>query len=173
MPEPTPQWRRSQTRLLARSRRGNVELDDHGRVVAFSGLSLTPTAHRFTVAGRTLYTWCAWDTLFLPALLGQSARVESPCPITGTAVRLEVEPSGVRDVDPEEVWVSFPARGHRVDGRHHRHVLLSRALPRWPRGRRPVAEPARGSDRAQRAGRVPARPPRDSLLRLSGAPPQE
>ena len=89
----------------------NVELDDHGRVVAFSGLSLTPTAHRFTVGSRQLYTWCAWDTLFLPALLDQPARVKSSCPITGTPVRLTVDQSGVRAVDPEDLWVSFPPPG--------------------------------------------------------------
>lgn len=44
----------------------NVRRDDHGRVVAFGGLSLRPTEHRFEVGGRRLYTWCAWDTLFLP-----------------------------------------------------------------------------------------------------------
>jgi len=38
----------------------NVNYDDDGRVVAFSGLSLAPTTHRFTVEGRQLYTWCAW-----------------------------------------------------------------------------------------------------------------
>jgi alkylmercury lyase len=86
----------------------NVELDEHGRVIAFSGLSLTPTAHRFTVGGRRLYTWCAWDTLFLPALLGQPAHVESNCPVTGEAVRLTAEPAGIRDVHPGDVWVSFP-----------------------------------------------------------------
>jgi alkylmercury lyase len=87
----------------------NVELDEHRRVIAFSGLSLAPTAHRLTLGERQLYTWCAWDTLFLPALLDQTAQVESICPVTGMAVRLTVDPSGFRDVDPEELWVSFPA----------------------------------------------------------------
>ena len=87
----------------------NVEFDEHGRVVAFSGLSLTPTAHRFTVGGRQLYTWCAWDTLFLPALLDQPAQVESICPVTGSRVRLTVAPSGFHDLHPEELWVSFPS----------------------------------------------------------------
>jgi alkylmercury lyase len=63
----------------------NVELDDHGRIVALAGLSLTPTAHRFTVGGRQLYTWCAWDTLVLPGLLDQPAHVESTCPVTRRA----------------------------------------------------------------------------------------
>jgi alkylmercury lyase len=86
----------------------NLNYDDDGRVVAFSGLSLRPTAHRFTVGGRQLYTWCAWDTLFLPAMLGQPADVESTCPVTGSGVRLSVDPNGVRQADPQPLWVSFP-----------------------------------------------------------------
>jgi alkylmercury lyase len=87
----------------------NVEFDENGRVVAFGGLSLMPTAHRFTVDGRRLYTWCAWDTLFLPALLERTAQVRSRCGVTGLDVRLTVDPSGVRDADHEPLWVSFPA----------------------------------------------------------------
>jgi alkylmercury lyase len=39
----------------------DVAYDDAGNVVGF-GLSLIPTAHQFSVNGRTLYTWCALDT---------------------------------------------------------------------------------------------------------------
>jgi alkylmercury lyase len=86
----------------------NVEYDGEGRIVAFSGLTLTPTAHRFRVGDRDLYTWCAWDTLFLPAILDQSAGVRSRCPITGTEVRLTVAPTGIVGVDPPALRVSFP-----------------------------------------------------------------
>jgi alkylmercury lyase len=86
----------------------NLDYDDDGRVVAFSGLSLRPTAHRFTVGGRQLYAWCAWDTLFLPAMLGQPADVESTCAVTGSGIRLSVDPNGVRQADPQPLWVSFP-----------------------------------------------------------------
>lgn len=89
----------------------NLERDGHGRVVAFGGLSLHPTAHSFEVAGRRLYTWCAWDTLFLPALLDQTAHVRSRCAITGAAVRLTVEPAGVREAAPLGLAVSFPPLG--------------------------------------------------------------
>ena len=44
----------------------NVHRDEQGRVIAFSGLSLTPTAHRFNLAELELFTWCAWDTRFCP-----------------------------------------------------------------------------------------------------------
>jgi alkylmercury lyase len=87
----------------------NVHRDDQDRIVAFAGLSLTPTRHSFEVAGRRLYTWCAWDTLFLPALIGRDARVRSTCPVTGTEVRLTVGPAGVHSAEPARLLVSFPA----------------------------------------------------------------
>jgi hypothetical protein len=73
----------------------NVERDETGRIVAFSGLTLRPTAHAFTVGDRRLHTWCAWDTLFLPALLHETAHVRSTCPVTGSVVELVVAPDGV------------------------------------------------------------------------------
>ena len=51
---------------------------------AFLGweLTLRPTPHGFNVDGKQLYTWCALDTLFFPAVIGRPARVESPCAAT-------------------------------------------------------------------------------------------
>jgi alkylmercury lyase len=90
------------------SRWPNVRRDERERVEAFGGLSLHPTKHRFDVGGRRIYTWCAWDTLFLPALLDDQAHVESICPKTGTEVRLTVAPDGVLTAHPQDVWVSLP-----------------------------------------------------------------
>lgn len=87
----------------------NVQRDHEQRVVAFGGLSLDATAHRFDVGDRQLYTWCAWDTLFLPRLLNERARVGSTCPITGTEVRLTVAPDRVLECQPRDLWVSFPS----------------------------------------------------------------
>jgi alkylmercury lyase len=86
----------------------DVHYDAHGAVVAFSGLSLKPTAHRFGLDGRQLFTWCAWDTLFLPALVNESARVESTCPATGEPITLQIDPEGIRTAEPRDLWVSFP-----------------------------------------------------------------
>jgi alkylmercury lyase len=86
----------------------NVRRDEQGRVEAFGGLSLRSTEHRFEVRGRRLYTWCAWDTLFLPALLDEQAVVESTCPVTNLRVSLTVVPEGVLASRPVDVWVSFP-----------------------------------------------------------------
>jgi alkylmercury lyase len=84
-----------------------VHFDREGRVVALIGLDLSPSTHRFEVNGRTLYTWCAWDTLFIPRALGETAHVESVCPITGRPVRLLSTPDGVRELEPAGALVSF------------------------------------------------------------------
>ena len=86
----------------------NLRRDKQGRVEAFGGLSLPPTKHRFDIGDRPLYTWCAWDTLFLPALLGQQAQVKSTCPMTAIEVRLMVAADCVLTAHPQDVWVSFP-----------------------------------------------------------------
>jgi alkylmercury lyase len=69
--------------------------DDQGRVLGFGGLTAAPMHHRFEVEGRTLWTWCAWDSLFIPEILGRSARVASADPDTGEMVRLVVTPDRI------------------------------------------------------------------------------
>jgi alkylmercury lyase len=84
-----------------------VYSDDQGRVLGFGGLAAAPMHHRFEVEGRTLWTWCAWDSLFIPEILGCSARVTSPDPETGEIVRLVVTPDRVESVKPDETVISF------------------------------------------------------------------
>jgi Alkylmercury lyase len=72
-------------------------------------------------------------------MLGQPADVRSTCPVTGSHIRLTVDPNGVRQADPQAALGLLPARGHDLDGRHHRHLLLPRALPRNARGCRALA----------------------------------
>jgi alkylmercury lyase len=86
--------------------RFGAERDAAGRVVG-AGLTLRPTAHRFTVGGRRLYTWCALDALVFPAVLGTTAEVESLCAATGTPVRVRVGPAAVESVAPAGAAVSF------------------------------------------------------------------
>jgi alkylmercury lyase len=56
---------------------------------------------------RRLHTWCAWDTLFLPALLSTTARVQSTCQATGRT-ELVVSPDGIEHAVPQPLDVSFP-----------------------------------------------------------------
>jgi len=84
-----------------------VDTDPDGRIVGFWGLSAVPTPHRFAVGGRTLWTWCAYDTLFLPELIGELAEIESRDPETGEPVRLAVSPRGIEAVEPAGTVMSM------------------------------------------------------------------
>lgn len=77
-----------------------VQRDNHGHAIAFAGLTLRPTSHTIHVDGRTLYAWCALDTLFLPELLGSPAQIHSTTPDSGETVSLIIDGTTVRDVSP-------------------------------------------------------------------------
>jgi alkylmercury lyase len=89
----------------ALSRWPGVFFDD-GAVVGFWGLALPQMAHRFVIAGTALSTWCAWDALFLPELIGKTASVVSSDPVTGEEVALTVAPERVVD-GASQVVISF------------------------------------------------------------------
>lgn len=77
--------------------------DAQRRIVGYWGLSISSaysSAHKLTLNSRTLSAWCAWDTLFLPQLLGDTADIESGGPTGGEAVRLRVSPERVERVEP-------------------------------------------------------------------------
>ncbi len=93
-------------RAILGSRPG-VFYDGDGSVIGFWGLSLREMPHRLEVDGRTLYTWCAWDSLFIPELLGKTARVTSADPVTKEKVSLVVGPDGIREISPAATVVSF------------------------------------------------------------------
>ena len=90
----------------------NFQRDEANRILGFRGLGQVPSRHRLTLAdpmlaGNKLYAWCAFDCLFLPALLGGAMEVASTCPVTQAEIRLTVTPTGVAQVRPESVVMSF------------------------------------------------------------------
>jgi len=76
-------------------------------VIGFGGLAVVPMHHRLVVGDHTLYGWCAWDTLFLPELLGATASVESVCPESGETIHLTVGPDGIDNSNLPDARVSF------------------------------------------------------------------
>ena len=84
-----------------------VFFDDNRCIVGFWGLSVGETSHKLEVDGKAVYAWCAWDTLFLPALLDTTLQVASHCVQTGEPVQLSVSPHGIESVEPASVMVSF------------------------------------------------------------------
>jgi alkylmercury lyase len=76
------------------------ELDGEGNIVGIFGLSQLKHPHQFEVKGHTFSTWCAWDTLFLPVFLKQTATIRTYCPVTKEKIQLTIAPEKVEKVEP-------------------------------------------------------------------------
>jgi alkylmercury lyase len=96
--------------------------DEKGRVLGFGGLAAAPMHHRFEVGGRILWTWCAWDSLFIPEILGRSARVTSSDPESREVVRVVVAPDWVESLARDAV-VSFTQPEAQVFGSSAANVM--------------------------------------------------
>jgi alkylmercury lyase len=95
-------------RVLA-GRPGVAHFAADGQLEGYLGLSRRATPHRFVMYDHNLFVWCVWDGLFLPRVLGRTARLTSRCPITGHPIALLVGPDGVSEVDPAAAVMSFVA----------------------------------------------------------------
>lgn len=90
--------------------------DNAKRVVGFWGLSTMEVGpHRLHVDGVRLSAWCAWDTLFLPALLGQPGDVRSRSPLDWEPISLRVAPNRIESASAENLVVSMVPAGDSDD----------------------------------------------------------
>ncbi|GMT49254.1 MAG: alkylmercury (organomercurial) lyase MerB [bacterium] len=83
-----------------------VYYDDHQNIIGYMGLAIPKMTHQFTVNNKTLYTWCAWDSLFIPALLDMTAQVESVCQTTKEPIHISINPDGIANMDPSDAVMS-------------------------------------------------------------------
>lgn len=116
----------------------NLELAEDGRIVG-CGLTLAPTDHQIIFSGPPLFTWCAFDTMLFPALLGRSAEVRSRCHATGVPIRCSVGLDGLEALVPAAAVISLvaPDRGDALREAgggfcRHAHFFASPAAAgRW------------------------------------------
>ena len=124
-----------------------IDFDKSGAVSAFIGLSLAPTRHEFRVGGLTLYTWCAFDALFLPRILAKPANILTFCPATKNAVEVLMGRRRLVAVDPARAVMSIVAPDRKSYARDLRgtfccHVNFftdAAAFEGWAEGRDDVA----------------------------------
>ena len=95
------------TELLLEFPPTTVAFDENGAIIAFGGLCLTPTHHRFVTKEVALYTWCVFDALFLPEILGISATLITHCPSSGAELIVELAPGEVRAARPSGCVMSI------------------------------------------------------------------
>ncbi len=84
-----------------------VYQDAEGRVVGYWGLAIPEMPHQIQLPDSKVFGWCAWDTLFIPQLIGQTAEVISKSQVSEEIIRLCVSPDGISSLDDNDVYVSF------------------------------------------------------------------
>ncbi len=84
-----------------------IEYDRHGHITAFIGLSITPTKHKLFVDKNILYTWCVFDGIFLPRILGKPVNIITHCAITNEDISVYVTPSAFISSEPKEAVMSI------------------------------------------------------------------
>ncbi len=85
---------------------GGVFYNDDGDIVGFWGIALPKMPHKIITEKQTIYGWCAWDALFIPQLLGESATIESLSP-TKEIIKLKISEQGDLLEGSENIMVSF------------------------------------------------------------------
>ena len=97
-----------QTRQIFRAAKGrSIEVDDRDQLVGAAGLSLNETSHEMIIDGRSMYAWCAWDALFIPAYLDTPATVRSTDPANGDQITVEVAPTSIKSSKPDATVLSI------------------------------------------------------------------
>lgn len=105
------------------------EVNSQNEVVGFLGISLFETKHKMLVEDKTIYTWCAADTLLFLRFLGFSAKVESRDPVNGELVKLSVNEDYLEWTDPVPLYISWMEKADSCDIRNsfcsHSHFFGS------------------------------------------------
>ncbi|MCH8907556.1 MAG: hypothetical protein IH840_10740 [Candidatus Heimdallarchaeota archaeon] len=92
-----------------------TERDQQGRIVGLFGLTQNEYGHKFEIDGKQLYTYCGWDTLFLPQLLNKTAKVEVVDRQTKEIVKVEISPKGVISYSPTSALLSIVLPKEKID----------------------------------------------------------
>jgi alkylmercury lyase len=89
-------------------RRGALERDG-ARLIGAHGLTHRATPHSFSRGDRTIHTWCAFDAVGIPVVLGATTRVTTTCPTCSAPISIDVENGRLPERPALRLWL--PARG--------------------------------------------------------------
>jgi len=84
-----------------------VFYNEKNDIIGYWGITINKMGHRFKVNGSAVYTWCAWDALFIPQILQKTAEILSTDPVTGDEIQITVSPKGIVNLDPAGSVISF------------------------------------------------------------------
>lgn len=90
---------------------GRAELDADGRLVGVYGFTLNRTRHAFVHDGVAHSTWCAFDSVGIPAAFSLDAVAHTDCPACGQALAITISAGVPETAGPggEELAQWLPA----------------------------------------------------------------
>ncbi len=86
---------------------GRAEIDDQGRLAGVHGFSLRPTRHSFAHDGVAHHTWCAFDSVGIPAAFGIDAVATTDCPACGATLTVDIR-NGAPEDSGIVLWLPVP-----------------------------------------------------------------
>ena len=84
-----------------------VEYSATGEILAYRGVTLNQTKHYVFHNNVKIYTWCAFDTLFLADLLVEPVSIFSNCPACGKAISCKVTDRNLISSKDSDIVMSF------------------------------------------------------------------
>lgn len=103
----------------------DTEFDHEGNILGW-GITLVPTPHQFRVEGRSLFTWCAFDTVLFPPLLALEAQIQSVCAVSGQPIRFHAGPEGIQELTPTASVLSLILPAEK--GKSVREIFCQKSL---------------------------------------------
>lgn len=84
-----------------------VEYNKASEISAYRGVTLTQTNHYVSHNNSKVYTWCAFDTLFLADLLVKPVSISSNCPTCCKAIAFTVTDRDLTSLEDTDIVMSF------------------------------------------------------------------
>lgn len=94
--------------------RGRCEVDADV-IVGIHGLTLRTTRHHFTHRGAARRTWCAFDSIGIPAALQIDAIAHTDCPACERTITVEIERGKPTDARGLALWLPDATGEHLME----------------------------------------------------------
>lgn len=94
---------------------GLVDRDTSGTVAGARGLTLVPGRHALVLRAAAFSTWCAYDSIGIPAALGEDARAATSCGVCGAELVVQINGGQPPANGPELVWLPDGGANMRAD----------------------------------------------------------
>ena len=91
------------------------EVNKEGEIVGYLGLSLNKTVHQLNFDNKTLYAWCAMDSILLPRYLMHRWEIISIDPITDIPVKLSISDNLLEWTRPVPLFISWVEKADSCD----------------------------------------------------------